>query len=150
MMSHSLCVVRRWATISKLMVIGLAEVYISFLECDKIGRIQEMGKGILRMGPCSSFNFTLPDWRATGTRLCALCLVQWPYKTQLLSHGSYNLVEGAGDRNLEPRIWREPCEWSLGSAKTSRIVHKLDLYKWGCVHMHQIFPGNGSMAFVRF
>lgn len=45
MMSHSLCVVRRWAMISKLMVTGLVEAYISFVECDKTGGIQEMDKG---------------------------------------------------------------------------------------------------------
>ena len=47
--------------ISKLMVIGLGEVYISFLECEKIGGIQEMNKGLLRMGPHSQFNSTHPD-----------------------------------------------------------------------------------------
>ena len=60
-MSHSLCVVRHWAMISELMVIGLAEVYVSFLEYDKIGGIQEMDKGILRIGSCCSFNLTLPE-----------------------------------------------------------------------------------------
>lgn len=47
--------------ISKLMVIGLVEVYISFPECEKIGGIQEMNKRLLRMGPRSQFNSTHPE-----------------------------------------------------------------------------------------
>lgn len=39
-------------------------------------------------------------------RYQALCFVLGTvtYKTQLMSHGSYNLVEGAGDHNLDSRI----------------------------------------------
>lgn len=61
MMSHSLGAVRHWVMISKLMVIQLAEVYLSILECDKIRGIQEIDKGLLSTEPCIEFSSIHPD-----------------------------------------------------------------------------------------
>ena len=61
MMSHGPCLVRHWVMISKLMVIGLVEVYISFLGYEKIGGTQETNKGLLRMGSHNQFNSNHPD-----------------------------------------------------------------------------------------
>ena len=46
--------------ISKLMVIGLVEVYISFHGYEKIGGTQETNKGLLRTGSRNQFNSTHP------------------------------------------------------------------------------------------
>lgn len=55
--------------ISKLIVIGLAELYLSFLECGKIIGIQKMDIGLQRMGLYSQFKLTL------FKNLWGLCLV---------------------------------------------------------------------------
>lgn len=90
--------------ISKLIVIGLAEVYISFLECGKVVGMQKMNIGLQRMGLCSQFNS--PGLKIYGEYAWCLVLGAVACKTQLLSQGSYRLVEGTGDLNLNSRTWR--------------------------------------------
>lgn len=147
MMSHSLCAVRHWVMISKLMVLDEQRYIFLSWSVTKIGGIQETNKGLLIKGPYSQFNSTHPDWRSTGTWIgaCCLvpgawCLVQWHVRHHVYLKGITVQWREQGILTWSQELERT-CEWSLGSEETSRIAHKLNLYKWAYAHRCAHFSG---------
>lgn len=59
--------------------------------------------------------------------LGARCLVQWHVRHSFCLKG---LIDEWREKGILTRL-REPYKWYLGGAEISKIVHKLNFYKWG-------------------